>query len=533
MTRVAIYARYSSDLQDGRSIADQVYLCRDYLRRQGWTETAVYADEARSGAHLRSRPQVLALLSDVSSGGVDVVLAEALDRLSRDQEDIAGLYKRIQFHGAKLVTVSEQEVSELHIGLKGTMNAMFLKDLAAKIRRGQMGRAVAGFIPGGRAYGYDVVRGELDARGEPIRGLRTINEAEAEIVRRIFIAYASGASARAIAHRLNKEGVPSPRGGAWGDSTISGNRKRMSGILWNPAYVGRPAFGRVRMVKDPDTGNRLSRVNASDDVLFVDQPGLRIIDDALWQTVQDRKARFDDRTGPQQRHQKHILSGLIKCGCCGGTYQIQYQGRMSCATRRTKGESECANTRTVLLDTVTERVLNGIRRSLKTPEAMAAMVKEYHAERKRLAASRASAAGRATARMKEVDAELSKIVAAIAAVGHSDLLIERLRALESERKGLQGAVAEAEVEDNVISIHPEVIADYQRAVEDLDRALRSDDMTVTEARSILLRVFDRIEVHPLPGRGAFDLRAMTRIEALIPDASGTGYVESRGSGGGT
>jgi len=62
-------------------------------------------------------------------------VAEALDHLSRDQEDIAGLFKRMEFASIKIITLSEGEISSLHIGLKDTMNAMFLKDLTDKTRR--------------------------------------------------------------------------------------------------------------------------------------------------------------------------------------------------------------------------------------------------------------------------------------------------------------------------------------------------------------------------------------------------------------
>ena len=85
-------------------------------------------------------------------------MAEALDRLSRDQEDIAGLYKRLCFAGVQILTLAEGEITDLHVGLKGTMNALFLKDLAQKTRRGLRGRVEQGRSGGGKAYGYDVVR---------------------------------------------------------------------------------------------------------------------------------------------------------------------------------------------------------------------------------------------------------------------------------------------------------------------------------------------------------------------------------------
>jgi hypothetical protein len=164
----------------------------------------------------------MARLADAMRGRFDLILAEAMDRISRDLEDIAGIFKRMSYADVKIVTLSEGEVTHLHVSLKGTMNAIFLKDLADKTRRGQRGRVEAGKSGGGNAYGYDVVK-KLDARGEPIRGDRTINPQQAGVIRRIFRDYAAGKSAKAIAFALNQEGIPAPTGGDWGFSTINGN----------------------------------------------------------------------------------------------------------------------------------------------------------------------------------------------------------------------------------------------------------------------------------------------------------------------
>ena len=214
MIRVAIYARYSSDNQRDASIEDQIRLCREHAEQQGWQVVESYADHAISGSSLL-RPGIQNLLSDAASEAFDIILAEALDRLSRDQEDIAGIYKRMRFAGVRIITVSEGEISNLHIGLKGTMNALYLQDLADKTRRGLRGRIEAGKSGGGLCYGYDVVE-RVDDNGEPLRGDRKINETEVAIVRRIFEDYATGHSSRTIAHQLNAEGIPGPSGRTWG-----------------------------------------------------------------------------------------------------------------------------------------------------------------------------------------------------------------------------------------------------------------------------------------------------------------------------
>ena len=170
--RAAIYARYSSDLQREESIEDQLQLCRQRAATEGWIVVESYSDMAQSGS-TSSRPRYQQMLKDARGGKFDIVLAESLDRLSRDQENVAGLYKALQFQRIQLITVGEGLITELHIGLKGTMNALFLKDLAAKTHRGLQGRIQAGRSAGNISFGYRILR-EFDAVGEPIRGRREI-----------------------------------------------------------------------------------------------------------------------------------------------------------------------------------------------------------------------------------------------------------------------------------------------------------------------------------------------------------------------
>jgi len=246
--RAVIYARYSSELQSAASIEDQLRLCRERAARDGHAVVEVFSDHAISGGHLGNRPGMLALLDRARAGDIDLVLAESLDRLSRDQEDVAAIYKRLSHAGVAIVTLGEGEISELHIGLKGTMNALFLKDLAEKTRRGQRGRVEAGKIPGGNSYGYRMIR-ELRDDGSITTGERAIEAREAAVIRRIFAAFTAGLTPRRIAAMLNAEGVPGPRGGPWNASTINGSRQRRNGILNNELYLGRITYNRQRQAQ--------------------------------------------------------------------------------------------------------------------------------------------------------------------------------------------------------------------------------------------------------------------------------------------
>lgn len=147
-----------------------------------------------------------------------------------------------------------------HIGLSGTVGALYLKQLAEKTRRGLRGRVEQGRSGGGNSYGYDVVLCQK-SDGSPDAGARCINAAEAKVVRRIHKLYAEGVSPRTIAKTLNVEGVPGPGGAAWGPSTINGNAMRSTGILNNELYLGRLVWNRLRYLKDPSTGRRRSKPN--------------------------------------------------------------------------------------------------------------------------------------------------------------------------------------------------------------------------------------------------------------------------------
>jgi site-specific DNA recombinase len=209
MVKVALYARYSDDKQSSASIEDQFRICREHAVREKWEVVCAYRDAAISGASVILRPGIQGLLQDAQRGTFDVVFAEALDRISRDQADVATLFKHLRFAGVQIVTLADGKISELHVGLKGTMNALFLKDLAAKTHRGLRGRIEKGKAGGGLCYGYDVVK-RLTSEGELIRGDRKINEAEAVVVRRIYREFPAGRSPRAIATDLNKDGIPGP-----------------------------------------------------------------------------------------------------------------------------------------------------------------------------------------------------------------------------------------------------------------------------------------------------------------------------------
>jgi site-specific DNA recombinase len=137
--KAGIYARFSSELQNDRSIDDQVVLCRQYAERNNLTVTTVYDDRARSGASVLGRDGLMRLMNAAREKAFDVIIVEALDRLSRDQEDLAGIWKRLQFLGVEIRAVHEGKADAIQVGVRGLVGALYLQDLAHKVRRGMTG----------------------------------------------------------------------------------------------------------------------------------------------------------------------------------------------------------------------------------------------------------------------------------------------------------------------------------------------------------------------------------------------------------
>ncbi len=244
---VALYARYSTDRQDTRSIDDQLRRCREHAAARGFTVAAEYADAAISGAHL-DRAQLQKMLGDVRQRGgppFKAVLIDDLSRLSRDLGDTWKIiFEDLAIVDVKVIDVttgmaSDSAGARLTFGALALVNDTFLQLVRSETHRGLTGRALAGFWTGGRVYGYATVEEENPPDPEHCRKRMVLHPEESEIVRRIFTLFADGISLKNIAARLNEEGVTAPHdhgrgnkiGRGWGHTTVRA-------MLLNQRYIG-------------------------------------------------------------------------------------------------------------------------------------------------------------------------------------------------------------------------------------------------------------------------------------------------------
>jgi site-specific DNA recombinase len=508
MTTAAIYARFSSELQNEKSVEDQFELCRAFAQRSGFTVTATFEDRARSGASILGREGLLSLMERAKAGDFDTVVVEALDRLSRDQEDLAGIYKRLNFAGVRIIAVHDGEADQVQVGIRGLVGALYLQDLSHKVRRGLAGVTREGRYAGGRPYGYRPVAG---SPGELV-----VVEAEADVIRRIFTLFADGQSPRQIATLLNAEHIAAPRGSYWSSGTLYGNRKRGYGILVNAVYAGEIVWNKVRMMKDPSTGKRVSRANPEEQWQRVPAPHLSIVDRELFEAVQKRLTELDALPPVYRRAPKHLLSGLIKCGCCGAGMSVKDRsaGRVRIMCTAAKEGGACTNSKAVYLDVVEAAVLSGLKGLLADPRAVAAYVDRYNERRAQLAQDAAGRKVSSEARIRQLTAEIDRTIGmTVKGLISEDEAAAVLPALRSERAGLEAELSSIGRETNLVELHPRAAEGFVAAIERLESALAEEDRE--RSRAEVRKLIERVIVTPGPHRPAIRLEGWLNDLALV------------------
>ena len=369
--RAVIYSRVSTDAQerDGTSLVTQERACVEYAESHGMLVVECIRDTA-SGSNL-DRPGIERVRQLLSRGLVDVVLAYAVDRLSRNQIHIAVLLDDIERADATLEFVTEDfentPVGRLILNVRAFAGEVEREKIAERTMRGKLERARAGKLPQGTGkgmYGY-----RYDAKS----GRREIVDEQANIVRAIFEQFIASTSCNRIAKDLNEKGVPAFAGGIWHPLTV----RR---ILQNETYTGRTVYRRTRVEKRRDnrTGRNVRRLRLQPESEWFEVPAATPALIAV-ETFQKVRTILDD---PARRLRgkptaNYRLRGHIRCLKCdtpmvgqaqaGGRYRY-YRCRRS-YTGYFEGKCDSKYVRVEVLE---RSVLSEVAKVLSSPDRILA-----------------------------------------------------------------------------------------------------------------------------------------------------------------
>lgn len=299
--RAAAYARYSTDHQQHNSIEYQLDAIRKYCRENQITITATYTDEAEGGTNT-DRPGFRAMMSAATRREFEAVVIYDVTRGSRDVGDWFTFRKTMLMLGIKVISTTEKlgdpessndflvELLSVGMGHHAVLETRS-KSIAGVAVKAKQGKFLGGVPP----LGYDIIDGAY-----------VVNPVEAHTVRTIFEMYGAGKSYNAILEAV--AGAVGKRGRPLGKNSLHS-------ILTNERYIGTYTWNKRRV--------KLFRkwAGGAPNPKCVRLEGMipAIIDENTWEKVQTRMNN-NKRNATNKAKRSYLLSGLIECEACGGTY---------------------------------------------------------------------------------------------------------------------------------------------------------------------------------------------------------------------
>jgi site-specific DNA recombinase len=280
-------------------------------------------------------------------------------------------------------------------------------------------------------------------------------------------------------------------------------------------------------VKDPDTGKRQSRLNPPEEWITTEVPDLRIIGQDVWEQAQALKARYASHAGNKRQTKKRLLTGLVKCGCCGGNMTIARKDRYYCAARREKGT--CNASHGIAAAEVERRVLDGLRDILVGNEAL---IKEFTATLKaELANLKKHQNGGQHNLARELAAVERGITRLISFITSGDGAPESVRSelarLEERKAHILSQKARLAVSP-VVAFHPNYADLYHRKIKELGQLL-SDEDSRQEAMEAIRSLVDRIEVRAGAKRGICEVTLVGALAGILSFATNKNTTREGGT----
>ena len=458
--RAAIYARYSSESQRQESIEDQIFTCRRLAREKGFIvlDDHIYTDYALSGSR-RDRPGLNAMIATSVSKPFDVILVDDLSRLARDNFLMLSVLAEFQYVGIRVISVadnldSDDEESTLGIQIRGIFNELQLRDLKKKTLRGLIGQKQRGFSAGERTFGYtSVPSGQMvtdkKGRSRPEGYKIEIDTREADVVLRVFRAFADGQSITSIVKMLNSEDIRGRKNEKknWANNTVGR-------ILSNEKYVGKWVWNKSESRRDPKTGRRRRFPKPESEWIINHDDSLRIVPQELWDTVQQKRQQVT-RTWPSQRgkkglssnqgrHQKiypsHLLAGTMTCSECGATIsQVSGKsgGYYGCPNARKKA---CDNKVLVRRSIVEKIVIGEVQKMIASPEQIRYLLEKVESEVAKLCSDIPESIHRKESELRSEEKRLANYINFIGEGNAGRTLNEALLECEKKVDSLQSEI---------------------------------------------------------------------------------------------
>ena len=472
----ALYCRLSRDdeLQgDSNSIVNQKAILSKYAKENGFKNTLFFVDDGYSGTNF-NRPSWNELLERIENGEVSALIVKDMSRLGRDYLKV-GFYTEVLFveKGVRFIAInngidSANQTDSDFTPFLNIINEWYAKDTSKKIRAVMKSKGEAGeHLCTNPPYGY---------MKDPDNKKRWIvDEAAAEVVKRIFTLCLEGFGPSQIARILKTDRVITPtihfqRTGRVTRNTPPDNPYNWTGdtvadILERPEYQGHTV--NFKTYKQSYKSKKTC-YNPKEKQLVFENTHEAIIDADTWERVQElrKNKRRPTRTG-----KTNLFSGIVRCADCGE--KLYYctsknfearQDHFVCSTSRLKGKEVCPThfVRAVVLEQGVLAHMRLVIACVSTHEERfrKAMGAKQRAEAKKELAAKRRQLTQAERRIEELDRLFKSIYEDNASGKLSD---SRFQMLSDDYEQEQ-----EELREKLLQLNEEIIQQEEQA-ENIDR----------------------------------------------------------------
>lgn len=467
-----ILARYSTENQSEASIEVQVERCTEWCNRNSLQVLDIFADRAISGMK-ETRPEYQRMMQALYAGGADTVVIYDQSRMFRNMVYWFQFREALQRIGVHVVSVTQPTVGGdlndpavfLNEGVTALFNQMWVLQTQQKVREGVRQRAKSGKHTGGvPALGYRVENERL-----------VIDEDEAETVRLIFGLYAAGHGYMDIIRELNRRGLKTKRGNAFGKNSIHD-------LLKNEKYVGRALFGGKPIGYNGSRNSHAARSGG----LETECPA--IVSQALFDAVQKKLSQNRKSPGRSVVKMNQPLKGKVFCGDCGSAMTICYvtppktherYAYYKCAAK--KRGLPCSS-KMIRKDELEETVSSAVLDMLGNPAAKENLLEVLRKQRDEITVTSAPRLESLKAELSALQKKIKNSVTAIMDGLSSPELIAQTNAAEARK-----AEIEEEIKNLEESIEHSGISDEVLPVL-LDKLIKNAKTNVSALLSAVIRV---------------------------------------------
>jgi site-specific DNA recombinase len=435
---VALYARVSTTRQadNDLSIPDQLRQLREWCQANGHSVVHEYVEPGASATDDK-RPVFQQMIQESlqKPQPFEAIIIHSLSRFFRDAIQFGVYERKLLKNKVKVISITQQtsddSAGEMMRRIISTFDEYQSKENSKHTSRAMKENARQGFFNGSRApFGYQATTTDISgSRGRKKKKL-AINEAEAGIVRMIYDLYLNGLSGRSmgckdIGKYLTDKGMLM-RGKPWGI-------QKVHKILSDSLYMGDYYFN----VVDSTTGQKRPPTE------WIKTSIPAIVDAAVFERARRmREQRAPSQTPPRVVNSPTLLTGLLKCGVCGGSMTLVTGkgGRYKyykCTSRQNKGNHACSSAN-LPMERTDETILNQLADKVFTPQRVQSMMTQLRKRLRDAANSHQQRTAELNRQIKQIEERQHRLMDAIETgiIDLDETVQRRAQQLKSAREAL-------------------------------------------------------------------------------------------------